>query len=498
MPHLISPSGTRARGDLRRSFTPYTSLFGDTTAPQTRDLEVENPWIPSAAVPPGDPIDERHWLTMESDPSVSGAIAARIASLLGGGVSLEAGDGDGSEELLAFWEDQLAELPLVTMSALGLMAFPRGWRPFEITGAHREWEGKVVFVPVRVKSSLSHMFRHTVGGDVWYREIGFGSAGRLYRRKTLGGQMKWFMPAMGDLGNPYGFPLHRNWMAMDMAYRELSAIGMSHIRMSQGVLIINETSGKLTTALTNDDKIKVSNIADNVKSFIDSVQAGGAIIKPEGMNVEWLSLPDAVGSWKDLFEFFNNAARTYYAMSNLSTSATGASGNRALASVQDSVGRRVAKLDACQYLESFRAWLRAWSSANASIIAPRAFPGTGTMPRLLDVPLRAVPHLVFKSLNKLTADDLSVLETVSRIGVTVPEGATDDERQAAQVLVKVKAMLKAHNLQMFDDDQVGAILDLSRKEMPPTPFPADPQAMLDDPEDEEPPDPEGQGPEARR
>ena len=295
--------------------------------------------------------------------------------------------------------------------------------------------------------------------------------------------MKWFCPAMGDLGNPYGFPLHRNWMAMDMAYRELSAIGMAHIRMSQGVLVVDE-GGDLASAFNDDDKARIKRIGDNVRAFLDEMQAGGSLVKPAGWNVDWLALPSAVGGWTGLFEFFNNAARSYYNMSNLSTSASGASGNRALAGVQDQVGRRVAKLDACQYLESFRVWLRAWSSANASIIAPKAFPGAAMKPQILDVPLRAVPHLVFLSLNRLTADDLAVLNAVATIGVTVTEGLSESDRKAAEVLVKVKSILRTHNVPLFDEGQVGGILDLSRKEAPPPPMAADPQVVEEEPDEE--------------
>ncbi len=486
MPIQISPSSTRARGDLRVGFTPYTSAVGSSLSPQTRDWPLENPWIPASAVPKGQPVDEQHWLLMETDSSVFGAISARIATLLGGGVALEAGEGEGAEELLEFWEDQLAELPLVTMSALGLMSFFRGWRPFEIVGAQRPWRGRSVFAPVLVRSSLSWQFRHTVGRDLWYRG-GLGIDRKLFRRRILGGQMKWFCPAMGDLGNPYGFPIHRNWMAMDMAYRELSAIGMAHIRMSQGVLVVDE-GGDLASAFNDDDKARIKKVGDSVRAFIDEMQAGGALVRPAGWNIDWLALPSAVGGWTGLFEFFNAAARSYYNMSNLSTSATGASGNRALAAIQDQVGRRVAKLDACQYLESFRVWLRAWSSANASIIAPKAFPGSGTRPQILDVPLRAVPHLVFLSLNRLTADDLAVLNAVATIGVTVPEGLSDSDRKAAKVLVKVKSILRTHNVPLFDEGQVGGILDLSRKEAPPPPIAAGPQVVEEDPDEE--PEPE--------
>lgn len=464
----------RRRGDLARGITPYTSLVIDQTNRVTRDMILENPWIEPAAVPLGSVADETHWLTMESDPAVSGAIAARIAQLLGGGVKLEAGEGEGAQELLEFWEDMLGELPLVTMSALGLMAFFRGWRPFEIIGANRPWNGRTAFAPVVVRNALSWHFRWTVGRDLVYRPGGaFGLTGRIYRRSGpggmptgLGGLMKWFCPAMGDLSDPYGFPLHRNWMAMDVAHRELSAIGMTHIRMSQGVLKVDEGEG-LGDAFNEQDEAKIQAVAARVKSFIDEMQSGGAIVKPAGWDLDWLALPQAVGGWVGLFEFFRNAALSYYAQSNLSTSASGASGNRALALVQDAVGRRVAKLDACQYQEAFRAWLRAWSAANASVVAPGAFPGIGVRPQLLDVPLRAVPHLVFNSLNRITSEDLAVLTAVREIGVEMPEGLTEDEERAARIMVDVNSMLRTHNFRMVGENEVGAILDFSTQTVPP-------------------------------
>ena len=474
----------RRRSDLGRAITPYTSNIVDSTERTQRDLALENPWIGVAVVPEGAVADETHWLTMESDPAVSGAIATRIAQLLGGGVSLQAGEGDGAQELLEFWEDHLAELPLVTMSVLGLMSFFRGWRPFELVGANRPWNGQTVFAPIVVRNALSWHFRWTVGRDLFYRPGGFVFAADRppYRMNLLSAQMKWFVPAMGDLSNPYGFPIHRNWMGMDVAHRELNDIGMSHIRTSNGVLTIEE-GGQLGANFTAQEEAKIQAVGARVKSFIDEMQSGGALVKPEGWNVDWLALPSAVGGWVGLFEFFRAAAMSYYAQSNLSTSSLGSSASRALVQVQDQVGRRTAKLDACQYQEQFRRWLRAWSAANASVIAPNAFPGTGIRPRLLDVPLRAVPHLVFNSLNRITADDLAVLSAIHDIGVEIPEGLTEEEKKAARVMVPIKEMLASHTFPIAKEDHVGAILDFSKKPAPVSPFPGNPRALEQDPAD---------------
>lgn len=491
--HPVSAALTppRRRGDLARPVTTYTSNFAGPLDRRQRDTEVENPWIERAAVPDGFPVDETHWLTMETDPSVSGAMAARIAQLLGGGVKLEAGRGEGAQELLAFWEDQLAELPLVTWTTLGLTSFFRGWRPFEIIAANRIWEGKPVFVPTQVKSSLSWHFRHTVGGDLVHRPAGmFGAMSQPYRRKTINGQAKFFLPTMGDLGNAYGFPLHRNWQWMDVAYRELSAIGMTHMRTSSGVLMVDGVSD-LTGAFTDHDEAKIKSVAARVMSFINEMQSGGAVVKPPGWIVDYLAQPQAIGGWKELFEFFRSAAMTYYAQGDQTMSSQGG-GSEARSRVQDAVGRRVAKLDACQYQEAFRSFLRAWSSINAPSVAPKAFPATGPRPQLLDVPLRAVPHLVFTSLNRLMADDLAVLNTVHNIGVTMPEGLTAEEKKAAQIQVDVASALTTHNLRLVNQGEVGAILDFSKKPAPPTPFPARPDVLerdvddeADDPEDQD-------------
>ena len=490
---------TRSSSDIRREIAPSSSHAID------RDQMLPNPWIPPAFVPKGEPVDEREWLRIERNAAVSGALRARKARLLGDGVVLEPGEGDGSEELFEWWKAVLEELPMMTILDLAFAIIPRGWRPFENVGADRQIEGRQYFVPVQVTDPLSWHFRWTAGGDLIFCPPLEQPKG--YRMRTLSAMLKWWAPKAGSLSNRYGYPMHADYQERYWSFTELSDAGLVQIKQAAGFLKV-KTPFALGKALSSGEVERLSQLRTAIEDMMRVLQATGVLVEGDDMLTEWVSLVAAIDKWISLFRWFDDVARGFYQGGNLSTMVSGATGSLAAGEVQERQGLSLAAVDGTIIEQEFRAgWLRPWSARNAAIIAPAAFPGVGMTPRLEDVPLVAVPRLSFAALHKIRPEDLELLRLFTEIGVIDAEEASEEvgpgDEEAARPADRLARIDADHHLRMsrwrlLAEGEAGATLDLARKEMPAALSPAVPGALPDDPDEEEPENPEEQDPQARR
>lgn len=453
-PAIFPSRPSRGISILNRELTSWTSRVPDPSRREWRDWPVENPWIPAGILGPEDYPDERHWLAMERDPAIKGAMNTRIAHLLGGGVRLERGEGDGAEELFDFWSWALPELPMMTIYAIALRSKFRGWECFETRGAWREWEGKRVYVPAVLYDGLTWQFRWTVGRDLAH--MPGGAINALYRMQTLPAQMKWWTPRCGGLSNPYGEPMHGYYCILDYAARQLSESGLVQIGQAQGFLKVAHTLGLDGEMTSQDEAISRAAIA-KLKNILAELRASGILWVPEGWDVSWEALTAAVAEWRDLFRYFGDEARSYYSGGNLTSQVSGSTGSRAIGEVQERQALRLAQLDAQELAFSIRSWMRAWSAWNAETLSS-SFRAQGLTPSLLDVPMAAVPRLVFRGLNRLRKEQIDFVLAMSKIGV---EG--DLSTDAAELFDRAE-------IPLLDEDQDGPTLDLAKQVPPPSPF----------------------------
>jgi hypothetical protein len=460
---------SRARADLPKTIAPYVSHVMDP------DWPVRNPWIQPALVPIGEPADERQWEAIERTPSVSAAIRARKARLLGDGVVLEPGEGDGAEELHEWWSWVLQELPLTAILDTALRSVARGWQPFENVGAFREMDGRRYFIPVKVEDALSWHFSWTGRGDLIFCPGGTIEA-KGYRRRALPAQMKWWTPRCGVVKNPYGRPMHYDYLARSWAYVELCDAGFAAIKQSQGFLKIAHDLG-LGQAITEGDRVKIEETRAYLLEIIAELQASGILLAPIEWDADWVALTSALDGWIKLWRWFDDGASSYYSGGNLQSMVSGNTGSRAVGEVQERLALALAAGDGACIEHEFRAGLlRPWTAFNASIIAPQIFPGTGITPRAEDIPLAVLPRLSFKALHRIGPDALELLRTFADIGVVDGEVENDDEGEERQVLTGARVDVDHHldlaGWRLLAEDDVSSFLDLAKTDPPPMVTPA--------------------------
>lgn len=460
------PFPTRpARADLRRDVAPWTSLAPAPVHQIDKDMTFENPWIDPSHVPPGLPCDERHWSWMESDPAISGAMAQRIATLVGGGVELAQGEGPGSEALFDHWSWVLGSLPLVSVAKLALRSTFRGWQIFEVRGAIRERDGKQLFVPVVLRNALTWQFRWTLGRDLVFQPSGIPVVG--YRRQTLGGQMKFWAPAFNDLSNPYGYPLHGVYSRTNFSYLEQLHKGLVQIKRAQGFMEVSsgvpkfDAEGKVTAANVAQHAAFIQSLRDNI-TLLDS---DSVVVNSTGVPFKWVELTAAVATWLDLFKWYTQGARSFYSGGDVLTQSAGASANRSTSETQERQSLNLGSCDAQEFIEDFRSgFLHPWSIPVAGILDPQAFPGVRVRPSLADVPMAAVPIVIFRSLNKTTPEMLELLASLKEIGMVENKDATEGE-EGGDSLIRIDArkLFAGAKLPLVSEDFDGPIMDLSMR-----------------------------------
>lgn len=460
---FISSRPTRSGGaDLRKPIAPWTTHVIDP------DLALPNPWIAPVLVPAGEPVDEREWIRIERNAAISGALRARKARLLGDGVVLEAGQSEGSEELFDWWSWVLEELPVEIVLDIAFRIIWRGWVPFEIIGDDRVRDGRQYFVPAQMRDALSWHFRWTGRGDLVFCPGIAPPKG--YRMDRLPGMLKWWTPRAGSLSNPYGCPMHADYMSKAWAFGELSDAGFVQIKQSMGFLHVTHRFA-LGDALSGGDVAKLEQIKADIMKMQTELQASGILFGPSDVELKWVELISAIDKWVNFFRWADDVARAFYQGGNLSTMVSGATGSLAAGEVQERQGLALAAVDAGILESQFRSgFLRPWSARNAAIIAPRAFPGIGPVPALEDVPLEAVPRLSFKALHKIRQEDIELLRTFAEIGVidagAKSNGRSEDDAEGSPKsrLARVDAEhhLRLGRWRLLSEEQDGATLDLSR------------------------------------
>lgn len=460
---FISSRPTGAGGtDLRSQIAPWVTHAIDP------DLALPNPWIAAVLVPPGEPVDEREWIRIERNAAISGALRARKARLLGDGVVLETGQGDGSEELFDWWSWVLEELPLESILDIAFRVIWRGWVPFEVVATDRVRDGRKYFVPSQMRDALSWHFRWTGRGDlVFCPGIALPKG---YRMDLLPGQLKWWTPRAGSISNPYGYPMHADYMSKAWAFGELSDAGFVQIKQSMGFLHITHRFA-LADALSGGDVAKLEQIKADVLKMLAELQASGILFGPADLEVKWVELISAIDKWVNFFRWSDDVARAFYQGGNLSTMVSGSTGSLAAGEVQERQGLALAAVDAGILESQFRSgFLRPWSARNAATIAPQAFPGTGPVPSLDDVDLEAVPRLSFKALHKIRQEDIDIVRTFAEIGVIdtgqesngQSEDNIEDSPKSRLARIDVEHHLRLARWRLLSEEQDGATLDLSR------------------------------------
>ncbi len=410
-PTRISPG----RSALTRPLTSWTDQ-ANLSGHHHDDWPIENPHLLPRSVDPNLEPDDRQWDVIETNPAVSSAIAFRISTLVGKGWELEPGVGLGAEELFQFWSWWLEELNVADMLVNIMMSGPRGWSPVEHVARRRRWldgpGSPEVLVPWKHNPVLSHQFRWTARKDLIYQPHGFVDS-QLYRMDALACRMKWFTPAIGNLGNPYGQPTHGKWAYSDYLAQRFTDSGASQVDKAQGFLrakrIITMPAGTKDPQLAKD-------VAALKESYKD-LRAGGLWIEPPNWNVSWESLTSSVEAWVLLWEYHDNLASALYAGSPLATNTTGQAASRASSQSGIEVVRDNAHLDAEQANFEIRSGLfLPWSTANASLIS-KEFKVSGLRPQLGDVAMRSLPRIKFTALSRINRDSLSILAALKKLGV---------------------------------------------------------------------------------